>query len=544
MKRIKMPSFKPNRLGKWVIVVVAILVCVLVLAGGILSHYASNQIEERLKQIGCDVGSVKVNIFTQSISISGVDFNPSHSINKGDSINNSPLKAKLKNIALKKVSLYRLLVNKELEIKEILVTDGSIRLSRRKSEKEDHRKQPKEIPINKIIIGRIVLKNIATTLANDSLTVCSGLVNMTLNNIQSSDTTGIDNIRAYNIKDLESKITHLVYNSADGFYQTHIAEIYMASNHEKLIIDSLVLLPRYSKFKFSRVAGKQVDRIKTFIPRIEITGLQYDDLRDSIFLASKIIITSAEIFSFRDKRMPFKETENKPLPIAAIKRFDFGIEVDSLQIKDAKITYEEFPSDGFRSGKIVFANLQATLVNLSDKVYQNKPGYAMLEASAKIMGHGLIQASFSLPLDGKTQYHAKGKVSQMELRHLNPALENLAFIKIESGRLNNLNFDFDYNDKSSKGSLTINYEDLKITGLKKEKSKDESDIKTFLINTVVKNDKDKNMPTDKRTGAIEFERDRKRQIFNFWWKSLLSGIKASVLNADKDSGKSKNSKKK
>ena len=67
------------------------------------------------------------------------------------------------------------------------------------------------------------------------------------------------------------------------------------------------------------------------------------------------------------------------------------------------------------------------------------------------MGNGLIQASFSLPLDGKTQYHAKGKISQMALRHLNPVLENLAFIRIESGRLNDLNFDFDYNDKSSKG---------------------------------------------------------------------------------------------
>ena len=543
MKGIKMPLFKSTRLRKWVIIFISVSACVLFLGAGIFSHYASQQIEERLKQIGCNVGSVNVNIFTQSISISDFDFNPSDSANNGDSTNNTPLKAQLKNIAIKNVSLYSLLVNKKLEIKEILITDGSIRFSRKKSVKDDHNKQPKEIPINKIIIGRIVLKNLNTTLANDSLTRCSGLLNMTLNNIQSSDTTGIDNIRAYNIKDVESKITHLLYNSADGFYQTHIAAIYLASNDEKLIIDSLALLPRYSKFKFSRVAGKQVDRLKTFIPRIEITGLQYDHFRDSTFLASKIAIISAEIFSFRDKRMPFKETENKPLPIAAIKQFDFGIEVDTLQIKNSKVTYEEFPPDGFKSGKIVFENLQATLVNVSNKVYQNKPHYATLEASAKIMGKGLIQASFTLPLDENKQYHAKGKISQMSLLHLNPALENLAFIRIESGRLNALNFDFDYNDKSANGTLTINYQDLKITGLKKEKSKDESDIKTFLINTIVKNDKDKNMPTDKRTGAIEFERDRKRQIFNFWWKSLLSGIKASVLNADKDSRKSKNSKK-
>ena len=543
MRGIKMPLFKSRRLRKWVIIFISVSACVLFLGAGIFSHYASQQIEERLKQIDCNVGSVNVNIFTQSISISDFDYNPSDGVNNDDSTNNTPLKAQIKNIALKNVSLYSLLVNKKLEIKEILISNGSIGLSRKKSVRDDHNEQRKEIPIKKITIGRIVLENLNTTVANDSLTQCSGLLNMTLHNIQSSDTTGIDNIRAYNIKDLEAKITRLVYNSADGFYQTHIAAIYFASNDEKLIVDSLILLPRYSKFKFSRVAGKQVDRLKTFIPRIEITGLQYDHLRDSIFLASKITIISAEIFSFRDKRMPFKETENKPLPVAAIKQFDFGIEVDTLQIKNSKVTYEEFPPDGFKSGQLVFENLQATLVNVSNKVYQNKSHYATLEASAKIMGKGLIQASFSLPLEEDKSYHAKGKISQMSLHHLNPVLENLAFIRIESGRLNALNFDFDYDDKSSKGSLTINYQDLKITGLKKEKSKDESDMKTFLINTIVKNDKDKNMPIDKRTGTIEFERDRKRQIFNFWWKSLLSGIKASVLNADKDSGKSKNSKK-
>ena len=331
-----MPLFKSRRLAKWVIIFISVSACVLFLGAGIFSHYASQQIEERLKHIGCNVGSVNVNIFTQSISISDFDYNPSDSASNGDSTDNAPLKAQLKNIALKNVSLYSLLVNKKLEIEEILISNGSIRFSKNKSIKDDHDEQRKEIPIKKIAIGRIVLENLNTTLANDSLTQCSGLLNMTLNNIQSSDTTGIDNIRAYNIKDLEAKITRLVYNSADGFYQTHIAAIYLASNDEKLIVDSLILLPRYSKFKFSRVARKQVDRLKTFIPRIEITGLQYDHFRDSTFLAAKIAIISAEVFSFRDKRMTFKETKNKPLPIEAIKQFDFGIEVDTLQIKNSK----------------------------------------------------------------------------------------------------------------------------------------------------------------------------------------------------------------
>jgi hypothetical protein len=37
---------------------------------------------------------------------------------------------------------------------------------------------------------------------------------------------------------------------------------------------------------------------------------------------------------------------------------------------------------------------------------------------------------------------------------------------------------------------------------------------------------------DKRKGNIGFDRDTKRSVFNYWWKSVLSGIK-SAYNLDK-----------
>ena len=538
MKRIRMPPFSKHPFRKWVVIFFTGFASILFLGAGFFSHYASRRIEGRLNSIGAHVGSIDVNIFTRQISISSFDLGSPSDSSHGDDI-----QARLKNIVLEKISLYDLVVHKKVQINEILIADGTVRFNRKKKS-GNHQPSSAEISIKKIFVDRLVLRNVDTTIANDSLILCSGNLNLIVNNVQSSDTSTVDDLNAYTIKDLESKIINLQFNTPNGFYQVKIAAVQVSSRNQQLQIDSLILVPKYPKYKFSRVADKQIDRINAFIPRIEITGLQYDHLRDSTFLGSKIKIFSAELLSFRDKRMPFKEKKNKPLPIAAIKQFDIGLEIDTIQIKDSKITYEEFPPDGFKSGEVVFENLEATLVNLSNKtVYQNKSRFATLEASAKIMGKGLIQATFSLPLDNDKQYHAKGKISQMSLHHLNPALENLAFIRVESGMLNNLNFDFDYNDRSSKGTLTINYEDLKITGLKKEKSPDESDIKTLLINTIVKNDKDKNMPIDKRTGAIEFERDRKRQIFNFWWKSLLSGIKGSVLNAEKDSRKSKGSKK-
>lgn len=153
----------------------------------------------------------------------------------------------------------------------------------------------------------------------------------------------------------------------------------------------------------------------------------------------------------------------------------------------------------------------------------------MLYASALLMGKGRVDATFQFPVDGSGLYRAKGKMSEMELHHINQILENLGHIKIETGKLNEMRFTFDYTDTKSLGSLQINYDDLKIIGLNSDKEASKNEFKTFVINTIVKNDKDENTERSKRTGTIEFERDQQKFIFNFWWKSVLSGIKSAVL---------------
>jgi hypothetical protein len=174
--------------------------------------------------------------------------------------------------------------------------------------------------------------------------------------------------------------------------------------------------------------------------------------------------------------------------------------------------------------------LYATLTNLSNRNKDAKPNHATLTATANLMGQGQIDATFQLPYRENEPYIAQGKIGKMSLDQLNPPLQNLAFIRVQSGTLEGLTFNFSYTDKVSTGRLTINYQNLKIESLKKEKSTVVNDLKTLLINTVLKNDKDKGVPLEKRTGTISFERDRKRQIFNYWWKSLFSGIKSSVLD--------------
>ncbi len=519
-------TFSRTRVLKTTAFVVIILLVIVFLTGIILSRYAHRKAEESLKAVGAKIVSLDINLFTQSISIEDFDLNFS-----GDSARAVPHTAKIQSITLDGISIYQLVFKKNIHIHTITLSDGNIRYNR--NLKFKRRKSTSEPSLKEISIDRLVLKNLKAELVRDSVTDYSATVDLTLESIKSPDTSSITDIKKYTLKNIEAAITKLLINHENGLYHTRISSLYANTLDQKLLIDSILLIPNYPKYKFAGKAGKQTDRVNVFIPKVVVSGLVYNPSQDSSFVASSIEIVSAEVLSFRDKRMPFKETKNKPLPMALLKKLPIGVEIDTIKIKDAKITYEEFPPEGFQSGKVTFENLNGTLTNLSNRIYYNKPKNAILEASTRIMGKGLLKASFLLPIDDNQVYRATGKVSGMALHHLNPVLENLAFISIESGKLNEMNFNFDYTDKESYGGLTINYSDLKIKGLNKDKKTTTNDIKSFLINTLVKNDKDKGTPVENRTGTIAFERDRKRQIFNFWWKSLLSGIKASVLSPNK-----------
>ena len=100
-----------------------------------------------------------------------------------------------------------------------------------------------------------------------------------------------------------------------------------------------------------------------------------------------------------------------------------------------------------------------------------------------------------------------------------------------------MNFEFTHNDFESNGKVSLAYENLKILTLKnKNEEQVVSHLKTLLINTIfIKKDVFNNITSDERTGTIQYTRDHQRSVFNFWWKSIFSGVK-SAFYIDKLTG--------
>ena len=238
---------------------------------------------------------------------------------------------------------------------------------------------------------------------------------------------------------------------------------------------------------------------------------------------------------YRDKTHPVKPTEKKKLIQQTIKEAPVYLLIDSLQLNDAQITYQEKVEEETKPGNINFVNLQASVSNITNDSIMLQEG-AIMTASAQtyIMGVGKLQADFNFSLGAVENYHSiKGTASSMQMEVINPMLQYVAFAEVQSGTVNRLNFEVKLNENTSTGSMEFFYEDLKIDLLNKGEKEGKKGLVSFFANTFII--KKANPLNEKfRPGQMYFERDKNKSMINFWWKSLLSGLKDSMgLPSDK-----------
>ncbi len=289
-------------------------------------------------------------------------------------------------------------------------------------------------------------------------------------------------------------------------------------------IDSLKIIPLYPKAEFAKRVGYETDRLDCVFPAIEFDGINYQSFLHDNTLAIHQVSLSFLISVYRDKRIRDLK-KFKPLPDSLLRKLPFAVLIDSIRVDNSQIIYEEVAESAETSGKVHFRKLNAMIYDVSNRAETSMH----LRAHAQFMNDGEISIRGNFSNSNKPHF-LEGSLRNFRLARINQMLMPATGISIESGKLDLMKFAFWYNDHHSDGELLLNYRDLKLLA----SSRDKEDkavpniVKTLLINAFIENDLDKNDPFPKRKGEIHFVRDQNKFIFNFWWKSLLSGLKSAT----------------
>jgi hypothetical protein len=334
------------------------------------------------------------------------------------------------------------------------------------------------------------------------------------------------------------QISDFSFTLPDEYYSFSVKDVRLDLKKKSFEIDSLKVMPTLGRRAFMRKYGREIDYFKGVVPYVKISGLSMTADPSLAFQVNQIV-ANFRLIVFRDKRLPFIKDWHTQLPSEFIHKLPFKLNIDTLLLKDCFVSYEEFPAAGDSSGTVFFDHLYATAHSISNDM--SKPHGTKMQARAKFMGTGNLLVNFTFPRDTNKAYTAAGWLRDFPMVKLNDMLGPAAKARVESGIMTNLEFHFRYNRTRSDGTVELNYENLKISSLRENKNHETkvSLIKTLLLNLfVIKKNMDEDTRDDRKTGTILFYRNTKRSIFNYWWKSIFSGIK-SAYNLDKLQGPDK-----
>ncbi len=361
-----------------------------------------------------------------------------------------------------------------------------------------------------------------------------GEISLDINNIDlATDNVDLANVLK-EIGQISLRLGNIVYPTPDGFYELNLKELGFDLQQAALTAKGFNLIPKYDKREFGRLFGKQTDRMDLGVEHVKIEGIDIPKwVENSAVWIKSVHVDGVDFDIYRDKNVPRDFTVFPKLPHQALAALEMEVNVEVIHINNAGVWYQELILGSDTAGDIPLKNLQATVRNATNvESVQKAAGTMQWEVSGEIFGEGHFEVLVDFAANHEDgEFSFEGKVNEMDMRLFNHMLVPNEHIRIDDGRIISKRFTVNAGRDHSTGEMMLEYEDLKITILKELEDHQlrERALLSAVANTAIRMFNRDKLDATAGTAHIYFERDKNKSIFNYMVKSLLSGIKASVV---------------
>ena len=431
------------------------------------------------------------------------------------------------------IRIFSLLLNDELIVGRLSLQSPEIIISKGRPDNEKEpddesenvgRAETEQVQIKKLEVNKAsLLVNHLEDYEKDSLFFIKGGLDVW--SLKINSTSEQITFSEHSAERLRLELFDGNYKLPGNLYLLNFGSLVFDTSLEYLNLENLHLASVHSKYETGKFKGVETDWYDIKLRQLEILGINTRMLtNDTTVIFRKAVLEEIDAHIFRDKRLPFPEKPDTRLPMDMLQNLPVVFHSDSILITESRVVYEEHGEESQETGVVSFNQLYASIYNLST-LGDSIKGPTSMAARAMVMNKSLLEAEFVFPNNiDSYSYAVSGNLAPVDLAAFNPITEPSAFVRIDDGRLKRLDFKFSYNEHTSEGTLAMEYENLSISLLDKNDGSAKK-IKTFLTETFLLKQNNLQEDNSYKKGEISFERDKEKSIFNYWWKSLFSGIR-------------------
>jgi len=506
---------------------VALILLLLFITVVLIEPWIGRKIEAKLNEQSKDyqigIGTVHVSLLKSGLTLEDLTITSGKEQKSvGD------LKGEISSISVKGIRFINILLKKKIEISDVTIFDSRIT---GRSPVTKTPGPPKistlNLQINHLFFNKINL-SLRDHLSAKSYFIKDGFLNVYDLKVAKQDTLSSSILNHF---DFEAEELRMV--SPDSMY-TFIASKINASETTKILAtDSFTVHPNWAGYDFTARSEFVSDRIEAVFSPVLVHNFSAAALIKSKSLVCTLIeIGNLNLNVFRDNRRKSRHLNN-PVFQKMIYNYPGAINIDSIALLKGTINYTEHARQANEAGKISFTDVNVKLYNISnDTINKREKAYLKLKANTLLMGKSKLSVQLKSEIfDLRNTFSVIGTLSEMDARELNPILEKNSFISVKSGIIDAMNFNFTANNDKATGVMTLRYHDLDVAVINKRTEKTSAikeRLSSYMANIKILDSNP--LPGEKvRTGIIDYERDPEKFLFNYSFKSILSGIKSSLV---------------
>jgi hypothetical protein len=333
-------------------------------------------------------------------------------------------------------------------------------------------------------------------------------------------------------KEAQISCDKISLSSKDGFYNYVVNNITLNSLQKQLDIGSIAVKPLLGEKAFANKARFQKDRYDLFVKGIALKNIDMKNLLDKKIFASDLTVANTSLKIYHDLTKPLsRKSKVGNYPPQMLKKVNVPVNISNATLSNVFIRYKEYEKISDSSGVVTFENSNlhiANITNVDSVIHKNNATTVSFNSS--ILGEIPAKGQFIFYLTGNGgNFAVNGHVSGFDALVLNKVAVPMALMRLNTGTINGIDFNFKGNDSSAHGDFVMKYDKLKVDVLKKDKDSKEivkDGLKSLLTNLIVKNNNPDN--GDLREKDPAYDRDIHRSFFNLVWKTILMGMKETL----------------
>ncbi len=329
----------------------------------------------------------------------------------------------------------------------------------------------------------------------------------------------------YRFDNFSTKLKNLNIQTRDSIFQVTMNSFDLSYRDESITLKEVSFKPNVTHAVIQSKYNFQHTEFSGSIGLLEFKKVNFDSMlyAQKLFV-DEIALNDVKAAIFKDKTKPMDSTRFPAYLGQTISAIKMPFLIKKVKIGSVELENSERKPDStvavvkINKGKVEVKNI----TNLASKEILD------IEADAYINGKVRFKAHVGFNYS-KSQFNFEGKIDAFNLPDLNLLIQAYTPAKINKGVADEITFSGVAGDKSAAGTMRFLYHNLEVDLELQNLAKWKSSVITFAANTALLDSNPMEGETVPREVKFTIQRDMNKGFVNVIIKSVLNGLKETMI---------------